>query len=165
MVCVTDLMPSGTVHRTIIRQVTCEAGEIRMDALDLALRFDYGSIPPRLLAEPRAVLAALGLALVVLWCLKWVERRYVDREHCAELVFAFEAGAAIEQRIMPQFAAAGFAVHPRSAAFSDHGQLCTLQYEVRWHARRPMQKALDLVHEFGGSPGVISIEWRAIGRP
>jgi len=30
-------------------------------------------------------LAALGLALAVLWCLKWVERRYIEREHRAEL--------------------------------------------------------------------------------
>jgi putative Mg2+ transporter-C (MgtC) family protein len=109
-------------------------------------------------------LAALGLALVVLWCLKWVERRYVDREHRAELLLAFEAGAAIEQQLMPQFVAAGFAMHPRSSAFSDQGQICTMQYDVRWHAKRPMQAALDLVHELGGSPGVIRIEWRAVGR-
>ena len=64
-------------------------------------------------------LAALCLALVVLWCLKWVELRYIDREHRGELLFAFEAGAAIEHRITPRFVAAGFAMHPRSAAFDD----------------------------------------------
>jgi putative Mg2+ transporter-C (MgtC) family protein len=109
-------------------------------------------------------LAALALALIVLWCLKWVERRYIDRERRAELVFAFEAGTAIEQQIMRQFVASGFALHPRSAAFDDQGQTCTLQYEVRWHAAQEAQKALDLVHKFGGSPGVVRIEWRAIGR-
>ena len=110
-------------------------------------------------------LAALGLALVVLWCLKWVERRYIDREHRAELVCAFEAGAAIEQRLKPQFFAAGFAMQPCSATFSNQGQICTMQYEVRWRAAQPAQKALDLVHELGGLPGVIRIEWRAIGHP
>jgi putative Mg2+ transporter-C (MgtC) family protein len=108
-------------------------------------------------------LAALGLALAVLWCLKWVERRYIEREHRAELVFAFEAGEAIEHRIMSQFVAAGFAMNPRSAAFNDQGQTCTLQYEVRWHAEQPVRKALDLVRELGRSPGVIRVEWRAIG--
>jgi hypothetical protein len=34
-------------------------------ALDLALRFDYGSIPPRLLTEPRAVRGVVGPDLVV----------------------------------------------------------------------------------------------------
>jgi putative Mg2+ transporter-C (MgtC) family protein len=110
-------------------------------------------------------LAALGLALVVLWCLKWIELRYIDREHRAELVLAFEPGAAIEQRIMSQFVVAGFAVHPRSAAFSDHGQLCTLRYEVRWHTAQSVQRALDLVHELCRAPGVVGIEWRTISRP
>lgn len=65
MVLVTDLMPIGTVHRAIIRQITGEAGEVGM-ALDLALRFDYGSIPPRLWAEPRSVRGVVGPDLLVL---------------------------------------------------------------------------------------------------
>src|SRR5215469_1386720 len=109
-------------------------------------------------------LTALGLALIVLWCLKWVELRYIDREHRAELIFAFETGVAIEQRFAPRFATAGFVMKPCSAAFSDQARICTLRYEVRWHAKQPVQKALDLVHELGGSPGVIRIEWQAIGR-
>jgi putative Mg2+ transporter-C (MgtC) family protein len=109
-------------------------------------------------------LAALGLALVVLWCLKWVELRYIDREHRAELIFAFETGVAIEKHLAPRFVTAGFAMKPCSAAFSDQGRICTMRYEVRWHAAQPPQKALDLVHEFGGSPGVVRIEWRTIGR-
>ena len=64
IVCVTDLMPIGTGHRAIIRRVTGEAGEVRM-ALDLALRFDYGSVPPWLRAEPRTVRAVVGPDLVV----------------------------------------------------------------------------------------------------
>jgi GH15 family glucan-1,4-alpha-glucosidase len=63
-VCVVDLMPIGTAHRTIVRQVTGEAGEVAME-LGLALRFDYGSIPPRLLAERRAVRGVVGPDLVV----------------------------------------------------------------------------------------------------
>ena len=109
-------------------------------------------------------LAALGLALIVLWCLKWVELRYIDREHRAELIFAFETNVSSEQRLAPRFATAGFVMRPCSAAFSDQGRICTLRYDVRWHAEQPVQKALDLVHELGGSPGVIKIEWQAIGR-
>jgi GH15 family glucan-1,4-alpha-glucosidase len=64
IVCVRDLMPIGTPHRAIIRQVTGEAGEVRM-ALDLALRFDYGSISPWLHVEPRMVRSVVGPDLVV----------------------------------------------------------------------------------------------------
>ncbi|HWD58459.1 MAG TPA: glycoside hydrolase family 15 protein [Stellaceae bacterium] len=64
-VCVTDLMPIGTRHRAMIRQVTGERGSVAM-AFDLALRFDYGSIPPWLRAEPRVVRGVVGPDLVVL---------------------------------------------------------------------------------------------------
>jgi GH15 family glucan-1,4-alpha-glucosidase len=64
-VLVTDLMPIGTPHRTIVRQVTGEAGRVAM-VLDLALRFDYGSIPPWLSAEPRIVRGVVGPDLVIL---------------------------------------------------------------------------------------------------
>lgn len=62
--CVADLMPIGTPHRAVIRQITGEAGEVAM-ALDLALRFDYGSIPPRLRAGPRSVRGVVGPDLVI----------------------------------------------------------------------------------------------------
>jgi GH15 family glucan-1,4-alpha-glucosidase len=64
VVCVTDLMPIGTEHRAVIRKVTAEAGEIEM-VLDLALRFDYGSIPPWLRAKPRVVHGVVGPTW---WC-------------------------------------------------------------------------------------------------
>ena len=62
---VTDLMPVGTKHRAVIRQVIGESGRVAM-TLDLALRFDYGSIPPWLRAERRVVRGVVGPDLVVL---------------------------------------------------------------------------------------------------
>ncbi len=64
VVCITDLMPIGTKHRAVIRKVTGEAGEIEM-VLDLALRFDYGNIPPWLRVEPRVARGVVGPDLVV----------------------------------------------------------------------------------------------------
>jgi GH15 family glucan-1,4-alpha-glucosidase len=64
VVCITDLMPIGTGHSAIIRQVTGEAGKVPL-AFNLALHFDYGSIPPRLWAEPRSVRGVVGPDLVV----------------------------------------------------------------------------------------------------
>ena len=63
-VCVSDLMPVGMAHRAVIREVTGEAGEVQM-ALDLALRFDYGSITPWLQSESRVVRGIVGPDLVV----------------------------------------------------------------------------------------------------
>jgi hypothetical protein len=57
-------MPVGTAHRAVIREVIGEAGEMQM-ALDLALRFDYGSITPWLRSQPRVVWGVVGPDLVV----------------------------------------------------------------------------------------------------
>jgi hypothetical protein len=103
----------------------------------------------------------------VLWCLKWVERRYLDREHPAELILVFEPGAAIEQRIMPQFAAAGFAMHPCSAAFDDQGKTRALHYEVRWTPRNRCKRhwiwCMSSVDRPGSSGS--SGEWSAARDP
>jgi GH15 family glucan-1,4-alpha-glucosidase len=64
VVCVTDLMPIDKVRRAVIRQVTGEAGCVAM-TLDLALRFDYGSVPPWLRSGPRMVCGVAGPDLVV----------------------------------------------------------------------------------------------------
>ena len=64
-VTVTDLMPIGERDRAVIRQVTGESGSVTM-TFDLALRFDYGSIPPWLRAEKRVVRGVVGPDLVVL---------------------------------------------------------------------------------------------------
>jgi GH15 family glucan-1,4-alpha-glucosidase len=61
---VTDLMPVDTEHRAVIRQVTGLSGRVVM-VCDLALRFDYGSIPPWLRTEPRAIRGVVGPDLVV----------------------------------------------------------------------------------------------------
>ena len=63
--CVTDLMPIGREHGAIVRRVAGESGEIAF-ALDLALRFDYGTEPPWLRATPREIIAVVGPDLVAL---------------------------------------------------------------------------------------------------
>jgi putative Mg2+ transporter-C (MgtC) family protein len=67
-------------------------------------------------------LAAMALALFILWCLKWVEER-VEWERRAELRIAFETGAAVEQQICPVLSHPGF---PSSlaASFSTPADRC-----------------------------------------
>jgi hypothetical protein len=85
-VCITDLMPIGTKHRAVIRKVVGEAGAMEM-TFDLALRFDYGSIPPWLRVEPRTVCGIIGPDLVVL-------RSPIDITRAVERVVAeFTIGA------------------------------------------------------------------------
>jgi hypothetical protein len=104
-----------------------------------------------------ALAAAISVIQEIFFCRALKNRAtrfYIDQEHRGELVFAFEP---------PLPSSSG--LHRDSAALDNKGQTCTLQYEFRWHAAQSVQKALDLVHELGGSPGVIKIQSRAIGRP
>ena len=87
---VTDLMPVDAKYRTIIRRVTGEYGRVAMGC-DLALRFDYGSIPPWLRPERRTVRGVVGPDLVVL-------RSPVDVECSDDRIvaeFTIEAGQTV----------------------------------------------------------------------
>jgi GH15 family glucan-1,4-alpha-glucosidase len=64
VVCVVDFMPIATTHLAVIRRVLGGAGHVPM-TLDLALRFDYGSVPPWLNMTPRVAAGAVGPDLVV----------------------------------------------------------------------------------------------------
>ena len=79
-VLVVDLMPIGTSHRTIIRKLVCEEGEVDME-LDLNMRFDYGRVPPWLRVTPRTATAVVGPDLAVL-------RSEVDLKHADHRVTA-----------------------------------------------------------------------------
>lgn len=117
-VCVTDLMPIDATHRAVIRQVTGESGSVVM-AFDLALRFDYGSIPPWLRAAPRIVRGVVGPDLVVLRSPVDVRCRddRITAEFTAEAgqVFSFtlQYGVAHEPEPEPTDAAAAVAATER----------------------------------------------------
>src|SRR5581483_5367330 len=67
-------------------------------------------------------LAALALAIFVLWTLKWVERR-IGRERRAELSISFDPGADVGEAALSRFLASGFAIHDRSIDVAEGGQV------------------------------------------
>ena len=113
-VCITDLMPIGTKHRAVIRLATGESGKVAM-TLDLALRFDYGSIPPWLRAEERVVRGVVGPDLVVLRAPVAVacEDDHIVAEFTVEagqtLIFTLQYGVAHRPEPEPLDAAAAIA--------------------------------------------------------
>ncbi len=60
-----DLMPIGSNHRAVIRQIEGESGSVAMTC-DLAPRFDHGSIAPWMRVDARMVTGVVGPDLVVL---------------------------------------------------------------------------------------------------
>ena len=61
----TDFMPVGTDHPTVVRTVSGLEGSLRMRC-DLTLRFDFGLLPPRLRRHKDALVAIAGPDLVAL---------------------------------------------------------------------------------------------------
>jgi putative Mg2+ transporter-C (MgtC) family protein len=108
-------------------------------------------------------LTAMALALFILWCLKWIEKR-AERERRAELRIAVETGAAVEQQILPRLAASGFSVNPRRIFFQSGEQICAMRYDVTWRAAQPARTAPELVRELARAPGVLRLDWRPFER-
>ena len=125
-VCITDLMPIGTTHRAVIRKVVGEAGAIEM-TFDLALRFDYGSIPPWLRVEPRTVRGIIGPDLVVL-------RSPIDITRAAERIVAgFTIGAGDSITFTLQY---GLSHEPEPPAFDSAAAIGTTEkYWQEWASR------------------------------
>ncbi len=107
-------------------------------------------------------LAALALAVFVLWFLKWAERR-IGRECRATLTVAFDAGSAVEQDAAAALAAEGFTVAGQSVAFRARGQRCEIRYDLRWHGPIEGLPAPDLTGRLARHAGVLEVEWRPFG--
>lgn len=106
-------------------------------------------------------LAALALAVFVLWLLKWAERR-IGRECRATLTVAFDTGAAIEQDAAAALAAEGFTIVARSVAFTARGQRCEIRYDLRWHSPIEDLPAPDLTGRLARQAGVLEVAWRPL---
>jgi putative Mg2+ transporter-C (MgtC) family protein len=113
-------------------------------------------------------LAALGLALVVLWWLKRVERR-MDREQHAELqvVFATETNderQIVERQVVERLVAAHVSVTPLRVAYSQTERRCELTYHVGWRAGASAGGEPQPLRAVAELPGILHLAWRGIER-
>jgi putative Mg2+ transporter-C (MgtC) family protein len=106
-------------------------------------------------------LAALVLAVFILWVLKWAERR-IGSERRATLTLAFDAGCSVDRDAIAALAAEGFTVTGQSIAFTERGRLCEICYDIRWHGARDDAPVPDLTGRLARHAGVSKIEWRAL---
>jgi putative Mg2+ transporter-C (MgtC) family protein len=106
-------------------------------------------------------LAALLLAIFVLWPLKWAEH-FAWRGRRGELSITTDAAGPAEREILPQFIAAGFKVGNCAISVGERGKICTMRCEIRWHEGQLARPPLELVRELGGRPDVISVEWKTL---
>jgi len=109
----------------------------------------------------RLGLAALTLAILVLWPLKWVEHS-VGRQRRGVLSITTTRFEPLEQLVRPGFAAAGFRVGECAISLSEAGETSTLRCEIRWHEGYPSRSPVELARELGRRPEVSAVEWRPL---
>jgi putative Mg2+ transporter-C (MgtC) family protein len=104
-------------------------------------------------------LASLGLAIFVLWPLKWVEH-WVGHQRRGTLSITTKDGKPIEQTILPRFAAAGFRVGECALSLGEYGDTCTISCSIRWHEGQCSHSPIELARDLAQHPEISAVEWR-----
>jgi putative Mg2+ transporter-C (MgtC) family protein len=106
-------------------------------------------------------LAGLGLGLVVLWGLKWVEKRWKqDRHATLTLTFADTAEGPTEDEIGARFKATGYRADVWAVTYDDRVHERQLSIQVRWRARADDPQPPPFLHTLARQPGVLKLEWK-----
>jgi len=106
-------------------------------------------------------LAALALAIFVLWPLKWAER-WVGHHRRGILSITVGSPDFLEQASLPRFTAAGFRISECGLSFVDQGKTWTARYDIRWHDEHTARSPSELVRDLARHPEVAAVEWRPV---
>lgn len=102
-------------------------------------------------------LVSLGLGLVVLWGLKWVEKHSLQDKKAA-LTLTTDKGKPAEEEILARIRSAGFEVSPQTVAYADScRKLC---YEVKWRDRPDQMGPPSFLSPLSSQAGILSLEWK-----
>jgi putative Mg2+ transporter-C (MgtC) family protein len=106
-------------------------------------------------------IAAMTLAILVLWPLKWVEHK-VGLWRRGELSITIDGDKPVEDAILLRYHDAGYTIADCAIAIEEHGKRRTVRCRIRWHERHPSQSPTELAHEAGRQPGVTALNWRPL---
>ena len=104
-------------------------------------------------------LAALALALIVLWCLKWAEQR-MRQDRRATLSLAVGAAGPTEDEVRSCLLARGFRITSQSAAYAIVGLQRRLLWEVEWHGNPNDTRPPGFLDELARRSDVVELEWK-----
>jgi putative Mg2+ transporter-C (MgtC) family protein len=102
--------------------------------------------------------AALGIAVLILWVLKWIEYRLPQNQH-GVLVLTLGANALPEQELRNSLSEEGFRLSSCAKSYFDHAPLKELRCQVSWQARRGKIIQPSFVEELAHHPDVVKLEW------
>jgi putative Mg2+ transporter-C (MgtC) family protein len=105
--------------------------------------------------------AALGLAIFILWVLKWVEHRMPQNQH-GLLSLTLTAKAPGEQELRERLSKEGFRIASCAKSYSEGAQVKELHCKVSWQARRGQIIQPSFVEELAHHPEVLKLQWSPI---
>jgi putative Mg2+ transporter-C (MgtC) family protein len=108
-------------------------------------------------------LAALGLALVILWALKPIEDSWKKEREAALTVDAHDENLR-EEEIAKIVKAAGFQIRSVSVVLKSGGQHRELKYGVEWRCKDEDFKPPPFVNELANRKGALKVEWQPVLR-
>ncbi|HTU27005.1 MAG TPA: MgtC/SapB family protein [Pirellulales bacterium] len=101
----------------------------------------------------------LGIALVVLWLLKWIERRIIE-ERTATLRLRTTADGPSETAIRDMLHAAGFHIASCQIGYAERAKVRQISYELRWRGTRCETRVPGAFDKLAQTPGVRRLEWK-----
>ncbi len=107
----------------------------------------------------RLGLMLLGLAVFVLWGLKWLELRFLAREHRATLEITFDARTPAEEDVRRTLAQAGFTISSSAMSQAVALRRRTLHCELSWKARESDGHVPEIIDQLTGTDGVQKLKW------
>lgn len=103
-------------------------------------------------------LVALALGLVVLSCLKWVERRILE-DRSAMLTLIAELEGPTEEEIRAYLKAEKFTPQLAGLVYTSGARRREISYRVSWGSRQGGERPAFL-HQLAQQPGMAKIDWR-----
>lgn len=106
-------------------------------------------------------LASLALGLLVLWGLKWVEKRWKQyRRATLTLTLADTGGGPTQDEIGARFKATGYHTDLWAVTYDDRVHERQLSIGVRWRAFPDDPQPPPFLHSLERHPGVLRLEWK-----
>jgi len=104
-------------------------------------------------------LLGLGLGLIVLWCLHWVEQRTTQDRHATLRLIADGSGPD-EHQIRTLLVAENYKIGSLGVTYTRPEDLRELTYELWWRAPRSEHPHPSVVEKLAATQGIVKLDWK-----
>jgi putative Mg2+ transporter-C (MgtC) family protein len=103
-------------------------------------------------------LLGLGLGLLVLWCMRWVEQRTMQDRH-ATLRLVADASGPNEDQLRALLTAEDYRIGALGVSYMQREKRREFTYQLWWRARRREHPQPAIVEKLAATPGVTNLDW------